>query len=438
VSADGQYLFAQLLDKEKGDHIIVSLETGAVLWRKHYRESVYGVRFARQAPLAFVNAYKDERLIAFPARAGDKAAVLKKDGRLKGRRSFDHWLVALQSDLFAVGDNYRGEVAFLDFEGEEGFPALGRYIYDSDSAISLFGVDEKAERCVMMGFIGDGQNSSAWAQGWNLKEDRPLAILAGDVPFFCTNIPAIADSDDVVVPVDAGGVRIVNRSSAERLVCASDNTFQNAAVGLDGTVVAAGSANGFLVLWDRASGKELVNIRAHAEQICGLGWQPGGDVLASTSQDGKVKLWSAKALLSGEAIHGDSARPIAEVEIGDMLYHVVFSANGALCAVGTASSGASVIDTKTGKLVAQLETKGAEIMALAFHPRSGHLVTGSLDGTLAVWDVSRKTPVVELLPFESDDEEGSNGLSAIAFDARGDVLLVSQTNGIVRRWNLGA
>lgn len=435
VSPDGKYLFAENLDGKKGGHVIASLETGEILWQKRYGDTVYGAQFAWRAPVAYVNAYKGAGVVTFPPRLGAQAPALKNDGKLKDDGVFPQWAIGPDGDFAIAGDSYHGDLSFHGLDGGEPFADLGRYIYESDSALTLFAVDENAERCVMMGFIGDGQNSSGWAQSWSLKEDRPLEVLDDSVSLFCSNICAIAGTDEVVIPLDRSGVCVVGGASKKRVMMAHDDGFQNVTVGREGQVIAAGSVNGQLVLWERKTGKVLVDIRAHRDQICGIGWQPHGDVLVTTSQDGIVKLWSANALLSGE-----KAQPRAEVDVGDMLYQVAFSADGALCAVGTAETGATVIDTRTGKLVIQLEATGGEIMALAFHPVSGELVTGSLDGSLSIWDVSRSAPIVELSLGESDDEcdeEGMNGVTGVAFDGRGKILLASQRNGIIRRWDLG-
>jgi WD40 repeat protein len=445
VSADGRFLFVPATVGVKSRFAIVSLDTGDVLAEPRFHQTVYGARFAWRSPVVCVDVYGTPTIVAFPERAGEELPARENAPRLDKMAASDYWSISPGGDLLALGDGYGGNVVFHDLQGREAPPPLGRYTFDADSAFMLGALDARAERAVVLGFIMDGQNSSAWAQGWELAEDRPGPILTESGALFCMNVPPVPGTDSVVLPLDTGGVALVDRATGTSRTLEHEDAFQNAAVGHDGTVVAAGSATGCLVLWDRESGRQLASIQAHHEQICGLGWQPGGDLLATSSQDGTVRFWSARALLdagasgeeNGEGTADSLSAAMAVVDVGDMLYQIAFSADGSLCAVGTAEGGACVIRAGTGEIVARVEGHGQEVMALAFHPRTGELVTGSLDGTLKVWEPMTATTLVEL-SYETEASEGlpDRGITSVGFDAVGEAFLLSHGDGLIRWWKL--
>lgn len=457
VSSDGRFLFVPADARVQSRFAIVSLDTGDVLATPRFHQIVHGARFAARSPMVCVDTYGTPAIVAFPERAGGEVPAREHDLAPDRIGAADVCALSPGGELLAVADGYGGEVVFHDLQGLQGrepLPPLGRYTFHPDGASMLAALDARAENAVVLGFIGDGQNSSAWAQAWQLAEDRPGPMLTESGALFCTNVPAVPGTDCVVLPLDAGGVALVDRSTGASRVLEHEDAFQNAAVGRDGAVVAAGSLTGCLVLWDRESGRQLASIQAHHDQICGLGWQPGGDLLATSSQDGTVRFWSAQALLDGGAPGGEggeggedgedgegtadaAARALAVVHVGDMLYQIAFSADGAMCAVGTASGGACVIRVGTGEIVARVHGHGQEVMALAFHPRTSELVTASLDGTLRISEAATATALVELA-YETEDsgEPSARGITSVGFDAAGEVFVLSHADGIIRCWRL--
>jgi WD40 repeat protein len=59
----------------------------------------------------------------------------------------------------------------------------------------------------------------------------------------------------------------------------------------DGKILAAGSSDGSITLWDSASGDLLRSIPAHARAVTALEFSPDGHWLASGSLDASVRLW---------------------------------------------------------------------------------------------------------------------------------------------------
>ncbi|MEH1884279.1 WD40 repeat domain-containing protein, partial [Nostoc sp.] len=59
----------------------------------------------------------------------------------------------------------------------------------------------------------------------------------------------------------------------------------------DGKMLASGSAENTVKLWDTSTGKEIKTLTGHTNSVRGVSFSPDGKMLASGSDDNTVKLW---------------------------------------------------------------------------------------------------------------------------------------------------
>ncbi len=60
-----------------------------------------------------------------------------------------------------------------------------------------------------------------------------------------------------------------------------------------GTLVASGSSDGIVYVWNSDNGQKITSFRHHQGQINSLTWAPDGSLIASASSDGTVQVWQA-------------------------------------------------------------------------------------------------------------------------------------------------
>jgi WD40 repeat protein len=87
-------------------------------------------------------------------------------------------------------------------------------------------------------------------------------------------------------------------------------------------ILASGSLDGTIKLWQGNSGKLIQSLTAHTDGVRGLAFSPDGEIFASASVDKTVKLWN----LNGEHI--------ATIPDNNYVFAVAFSPDGQMLASG--------------------------------------------------------------------------------------------------------
>ena len=92
----------------------------------------------------------------------------------------------------------------------------------------------------------------------------------------------------------------------------------------DGKTLASGSTDNTIKMWQLSSGKELLTLTGHSDQICSVAFSPDGKTLASGSKDKTIKLWQVDT--------GKELRTFTGNE--EPIYCVAFSPDGRTLASG--------------------------------------------------------------------------------------------------------
>jgi len=196
-------------------------------------------------------------------------------------------------------------------------------------------------------------------------------------------------------------------------------TIPNAYGGIfspEGSQLAGVSGNDIKV-WDATTGRELITLAGHTQEVMGLAFNPDGKSLASTSIDGTVKVWS---LLPG------NERNPWQVIGTDFAY----KPNGEDLITNTVGEGfgATVWDATTGEPRLTVTGHKAQVGYVVFNSDGTRFATGSVDGSIIIWDAGTGKKISAIAGHES-------GIQDIEFSPDGKLFATAGLDQTAKIWD---
>jgi RNA polymerase sigma factor (sigma-70 family) len=164
----------------------------------------------------------------------------------------------------------------------------------------------------------------------------------------------------------------------------------------------------------------------HASTIYSITFAPDGKVIATGSLDNTVRLWDAA---TGKELarlgRQNGAKTIAQV------ITVAFSPDGKAVGSGSNDGTIRLYDAKTGKVRHEIAGGQGYVAAMAFAPDGKSFATAHWEGkSVVVWDAATGKELRRLTGH-------SELLSALAYSADGKVIVTGSADHSVRAWDAG-
>lgn len=146
----------------------------------------------------------------------------------------------------------------------------------------------------------------------------------------------------------------------------------------DSKVVASGSDDKLIRLWDIETGKSFPTpLQGHHNYVYSLAFSPKGNMLVSGSYDEAVFLWDVRTarLMRSLPAHSD---PVSGVD---------FVRDGTLVASCSSDGLIRIWDTSTGQcLKTVVHEDNAHVISVRFSPNGKYVIAATLDSCLRLWD----------------------------------------------------
>ncbi|MCJ1466973.1 hypothetical protein MMC07_005595 [Pseudocyphellaria aurata] len=186
----------------------------------------------------------------------------------------------------------------------------------------------------------------------------------------------------------------------------------------DGQLVASGSGDRTIRLWDAATGSCRRTLEGHSSDVAAVAFSPDGQLVASGSLDSTIRLWDAATGSCRSTLGRHSGWTFA----------VAFSPDRQLVASGSRDCKVRLWDAATGSCRSTLEGHSDRVKAVAFSPDGQLVVSGSWDCTIRLWDAATGS-------CRSTLEGHSDWVSAVALSPDGQLIASGSDDMTIRLWN---
>ena len=190
------------------------------------------------------------------------------------------------------------------------------------------------------------------------------------------------------------------------------------ALSMDGRILAAGTANGEIRLWNTASAAPIQTLQGHTEWVRSVAFSPKQNIIASASEDQAVRLWDANTGQCLNVLHGHTSR----------VYSVAFSPDGNIVASGSDDQTIRLWDVDTGECFKILHGNGSRVYSVIFSPNGDTVAAGSEDRTIQLWDANTGECFKIL-------QGHTNRVRSVAFSPDRNTLASSSEDQTVRLWD---
>ncbi|KAK6971358.1 WD40 repeat-like protein [Favolaschia claudopus] len=254
------------------------------------------------------------------------------------------------------------------------------------------------------------------------------------------------DGKHIVSGSDDNTVRIWDAATGEAIgepLQGHDSAVTSVAFSPDGKHIVSGSYDNTVRIWDAATCAAIGEpLQGHVNAVTSVAFSPDGKHIVSGSEDNTVRIWdAATGAAIGEPLQGHTVR-IWDAAIGEAIgeppagahqldhvrcvlarwqAHRLLDLKTTRCAAGTLP-----LARRSGS---RCRGTATPVTSVAFSPDGKHIVSGSHDNTVRLWDAATGEAIGE--PLQGHD----SAVTSVAFSPDAKHIVSGSDDNTVRIWD---
>ena len=187
----------------------------------------------------------------------------------------------------------------------------------------------------------------------------------------------------------------------------------------DGRMLASGSEDKTIRLWDVVTGKHKKTLIGHKGIVDSISFSPDGRTLASGSEDKTIRLWDVVTGQHKQTLKGPTK----------FIVSITFSPDGLTLASGSLDGTVHLWNAQTGQHKQTLQGHTGSVLSVSFSPDGRTLASGGWDDTIHLWDAETGT-LLKILTRHT------HWVNSISFSPDGQTLASGSNDQTICLWNV--
>jgi WD40 repeat protein/serine/threonine protein kinase len=227
----------------------------------------------------------------------------------------------------------------------------------------------------------------------------------------------------------------------------------------DGLMLASGSKDKTIQIWDLATGKSIRTFPGDSSTIWSVAFDAKGTKLATgtgfwrvmlwdlktgqatRSLDHSASVWSVAISPDGQLVasaSGDKTTKISDATTGNLLqnlpdhtdfvYSVAFTPDGKNLVSASKDKKITIVDVATGRLLKTIEGHGDAVRSVAVSPDGKTIVSGSYDESIKIWNLE-SGDLIRSIKGHSDD------IVSVAISPDGKFIASGSKDKTIKIWD---
>ncbi len=273
-------------------------------------------------------------------------------------------------------------------------------------------VSDRTNQAIMRGMALNANYRPQSIQEWLQLLEKPIDD---------TELATVAKIPPTQIIVPSPKTLLPHRWECVNTLKAHTSMVHAVTISPDGKIIASGSSDKTIKLWEFHSGKLLHQLgrwfSGHSGIVDTLVFSHDRQILATGSWDETIKLWSVSTGGLIRTIKGHNS----------CVNTLAFNPDGQLLASGSMDSSIKLWQVSTGREIAHLTGHSHSVCSVAWNPDGQFLASASADYTIKIWQASTGREIRTLYGH-------SLFVNSLAYSQDGEILASGSSDNTIKLW----